>query len=230
MATAWLRACRSRQALRPAAFLALALLAAACGGDAEGPRGDESYFPHADGFGWTYRVVRPNGPPGTLVSQLDGTEALGGVSVQRMRFTSDAGTGQALIRITPERFTLHAVSFFGGSTVLDPPLVALSMPFELGDRFEAASDAVLGLVAIDVDMSTRVEGHGEVTVAGVVYPDAFRLRATVTLGAANFAIEVPATIWVARGVGAVRAEFDVPPNPLVPVSGRLTGELLEAGP
>jgi hypothetical protein len=200
----------------------------ACGGT-DKPQGDANYFPHSDGFTWTYRYSRDGGTPGMAVARIEGTEQVGGVTAQRLTLASDLASGAVLGQVRSDVLRLHGAALFGQTLAFDPPLDLLGLPFEPGDRFRADTRFPVAVLEVRAQVETRVAGFGPVAAGGRRYEDAFRLESTVSFSAVGVSVQSSVTVWLAPELGAVRAEAELPQNPLFPVSGRLSAELLNAG-
>ena len=211
------------------ARVASVFLLAHCGG-ADLPRGDISDFPHADGASWTYDVARDGGSLSKVVARIDGASQVGDVLAQRLTLSSDAGNGQLLWQVRPDALLLFRLSGAGTSLSLEPPLRLLGFPFQLGDAFQSSSHFALALLDVQVTVQTRVAGFGPVSTPGGTFDESFRLDSTVTLSALGVAFQTHATSWLAPQVGLVRAETDVPQNPLLPLSGHITLQLAADAP
>jgi len=142
--------------------------------------GGASYFPHTDGYKWTYAVTVTSSPtPITLINWFDGTEEVSGHTTQIYKAYSGSSTQESNCYCTSS-----SVKLYNSTTFSSPEVTWLIFPFTVGDSWIFYDDYLV-----------TVEAYQLVSVPCGTY-ESFYLR--LASGSNSF------NMWFADGVGLIK--------------------------
>lgn len=166
-----------------------------------GGGGGTNYYPHADGYGWTYnRAMSTTSEVETLYSTIEGTTMVGTLSVQVLKSTSVVSSGSSTYE-TLYRVANDAVYFYGNPSTASPEVYIrmLTFPIQVGNTWEDRPGGTL-------IYSSEVVALENVTTPLSTFTNCYKVVTTYSTIVLN-TLEA----WYAPDVGAVKQSSLSPP-------------------